>query len=293
VNDKGEIIRTVMTNNSGSFEFQKLTYDEDFTILINEEDLLASYYGNNPSNDEKSIISKGNLQWVNVRNDQSVIATEPADSLEVLLVGQNYSIVNASSSDIKGDWLIDNLPSTPITDNRTFPYNLEMENEDLIYKDLLNEVDTLENPLYTIIRDIIPLPEDAIIEKPSIAFEPIYFDFDKFFLRLKSEEVLNKILDYMKDNPEVSIEIMGHTDWFGSDDYNMKLSKRRSKSAFDYLVKKGIGEERLVMKWYGESQPAVPNENADGSDNEDNRQLNRRCEFKITNGLTAYSVFLY
>ena len=291
VNDKGEVVRTVMTNNSGSFEFKKLHHDNKFTILINEEDLLASYYGNNAKNTEKSIISKGSLVWENRSLDNSLLSSVPADSIDVLLVGQNYTVINKSSSDLKGLWSVDNLPATAIVDARTFPVKLEMDDEDLIYKDLLKDIDTTDNSLYTIIRDLITIPVGVEIEPQQIAFEPIYFDFDKFFLRLKSEEVL--ILAYMQDNPEASIEIMGHTDWFGSDDYNMKLSKRRSKSAFDFLVKKGIADSRLTMKWYGESQPAVPNALADGSDSEDNRQLNRRCEFKIVNGLTAYSIFLY
>lgn len=293
VNDKGEVIKTVMTNNAGQFEFEKLHHDYDYSLLVNEDDLLMSYYGNNPTNSEKSIISKGNLIWNNVRNDNSLIGASPADSLEILLVDNDFVVVNKSMSNVEGNWAVDNLPSTPVADTRSFPYNLQMEDEDLIYKDLLKDIDTAENEFYTVIRDLIAVPEDVVIGEEPIAFEPIYFDFDKFFLRLASKDILDKIQNYLVDNPEVSIEIMGHTDWFGSDDYNMKLSKRRSKSAFDYLTKAGIDKSRLTMKWYGEAQPAVPNAFADGSDNEDNRQLNRRCEFKISDGTTAYSIFLY
>ncbi len=292
VNSKGEVIKTVMTNNAGQFEFQKLYHDQDYTLLINEEDLLMSYYGNSPANSEKSIISKGALVWKNVDSENKLLSSQPADSVEIVLVNSDFNVINKTHSGVQGKWSIDNLPANEVVDARTFPYNLQMEDEDLIYKDLLKDIDTTNNPLYTIITDLIPVPEDVIIEGSPIAFEPIYFDFDKFFLRLKSEEVLNKIYDHMNDNPQVSIEIMGHTDWFGSDDYNLKLSKRRSKSAFDYLSKKGIDQNRMTMKWYGESQPAVPNISADGSDNEDNRQLNRRCEFKISDGITAYSIFL-
>lgn len=292
VNDKGEVIKTVMTNNAGQFEFGKLLYDHDYSLLINEDDLLMSYYGNNPTNNENSIISKGVLSWSNVRSDNSLIGSTPADSLEILLVDNDFKVINKTNSSAEGAWAIDNLPANTVTDNRTFPYNLQMEDEDLIYKDLLKDIDTTDNEFYTIIRDLITVPEDAIIGEEQIAFEPIYFDFDKFFLRLASKEVLGKIHTYLEDNPEVSIEIMGHTDWFGSDDYNMKLSKKRSKSAFDYLAKAGIEESRLTMKWYGEAQPAVPNAFSDGSDNEDNRQLNRRCEFRISDGTTAYSIFL-
>ena len=293
INSKGEVIRKSITNNLGSFEFQKLHYSNDYTIAINDEDLKMSYYGNNPNNNEKSIISKGTFLWKNLRADNSIISVEPADSIEVLYRSNDFVISNKTFSDLEGNWILDNLPLNPIKDNRKFPYNFEMLYEDLVYKTFLKDVDTTENPLYTIIRDIIDLPEDAIINTTnSISFEPIYFDFDKFFLRLESKEVLNKIFEYMSKNKDVQIEISGHTDWFGSDDYNMKLSKKRSKSAFDYLKSKGIEDSRLTMKWFGESQPAVSNANPDGSDNVENRQLNRRCEFKIFNNQTAYTFII-
>jgi outer membrane protein OmpA-like peptidoglycan-associated protein len=167
-----------------------------------------------------------------------------------------------------------------------------MTDEDLLYKAMLREDSVKNNELYTIIKDIVRLTK---IEKPDniIAFETIYFDFDKFFLRFESKEILEKILAFMISNPQLSIEIKGHTDWMGTDSYNIKLSQRRSESAFNYLVSGGVSKERLTMKWFGESKSAVSNTNPDGSDNEENRQLNRRCEFTLTaaNGL-AYVIVL-
>ena len=92
----------------------------------------------------------------------------------------------------------------------------------------------------------------------------------------------------MKANPSITIQMDGHTDWFGTDQYNQGLSKRRSIAAKNYLVSKGIAESRITIKWFGESMPAVPNANPDGSDNADNRQLNRRVMFKVSTGNMAY-----
>jgi outer membrane protein OmpA-like peptidoglycan-associated protein len=79
----------------------------------------------------------------------------------------------------------------------------------------------------------------------------------------------------MVANPTLKIELAGHTDDVGNDEYNQKLSEERAKAAVDYLVKQGIASDRLTYKGYGESMPYVAN------DSEFNRQLNRRTEAKI------------
>ena len=75
---------------------------------------------------------------------------------------------------------------------------------------------------------------------------------------------------------------------FPHSNYNIKLSQRRSESVVRYLIEKGIDQDRLIAKGYGESQPIAPNKNPDGSDNPEGRQLNRRTEFKIVGSLNAF-----
>ena len=86
------------------------------------------------------------------------------------------------------------------------------------------------------------------------------------------------------------VEVRGHTDSKGSDNYNDKLSKQRAAAAIQYLVKEGIVKDRLQAKGLGESEPAAENEKPDGSDNPEGRQLNRRVEFKIVTGGTLGAV---
>jgi outer membrane protein OmpA-like peptidoglycan-associated protein len=66
-----------------------------------------------------------------------------------------------------------------------------------------------------------------------------------------------------------------HTDSYGSDDYNFKLSDNRARSVMEYILSKGIASNRITSQGYGETRPVVPN------DTDENRQLNRRVEFKI------------
>ncbi len=113
----------------------------------------------------------------------------------------------------------------------------------------------------------------------------IYYDFNSAKLRDESIPNLNKLLKLLNENPRIIIELRSHTDSKGSDSYNLSLSQKRAQSVVDWLIEKGITQSRLVPKGYGESQPIVSNTNPDGSDNPENRQKNRRTEFKIIGGV--------
>jgi outer membrane protein OmpA-like peptidoglycan-associated protein len=109
----------------------------------------------------------------------------------------------------------------------------------------------------------------------------VYFDFDKATLKDSSFASLDKIVGILKDNPNMFIEISAHTDNKGAASYNQRLSLARAKSVVAYLASKGIDKDRLWSKGYGATMPIAPNKNADGSDNPEGRQKNRRIEFKV------------
>lgn len=114
-----------------------------------------------------------------------------------------------------------------------------------------------------------------------IVLERIYFDFDKSDIREESVIELNKLLMFLSANPNVVVEISGHTDSRGTADYNVKLSMRRAKSVVAWLKARGVPSKRLVAKGYGKSRHIAPNENPDGTDNPQGRQMNRRIELTI------------
>lgn len=103
----------------------------------------------------------------------------------------------------------------------------------------------------------------------------VFFDFDKWDLRPESFVELDRVVKLLKDNPSMEIELSAHTDSFGSDDYNLKLSDNRARSCMEYILSKGIASNRVTSQGYGETKPVAPN------DTPENRQLNRRVEFKI------------
>ncbi len=104
----------------------------------------------------------------------------------------------------------------------------------------------------------------------------VFFDFDKAVLKDESSPELNRVAEFLTENPKVIIEIAGHTDAMGTDVYNLKLSGDRVKNVKEYLFgRKNIAENRIVFKSYGEAVPVADNETEEG------RALNRRVEFKI------------
>jgi outer membrane protein OmpA-like peptidoglycan-associated protein len=109
----------------------------------------------------------------------------------------------------------------------------------------------------------------------------VFFDFDKYFLRPESFTELNRVVAFLNEYPNIEIEMSAHTDSRGSDEYNITLSHNRAKSVMEYILSKGIAASRIVSKGYGETKPVAGNEQADGSDNAEGRQLNRRVEFTI------------
>lgn len=131
----------------------------------------------------------------------------------------------------------------------------------------------LNNPAICLVK----IPEVGTVE----VLENVYFEFNKAIVLEESFEALDKLVELLNQNPNMEIEISGHTDSKGNDEYNQKLSEERAISVVDYIVSKGIDKSRLTAVGYGELQPVAPNQNADGSDNPEGRKKNRRTEFKV------------
>ncbi len=128
------------------------------------------------------------------------------------------------------------------------------------------------------------LKKEISVEKVEIGqkfvMQNIYYLFDKWNLLPESESELEKLVTIMKDNPSWKVELGSHTDSRGSFEYNDMLSNRRSVSAVNYIVSRGISNERITAKGYGESQ--LVNEcNGDIRCTEEQHRLNRRTEFTI------------
>lgn len=103
----------------------------------------------------------------------------------------------------------------------------------------------------------------------------VFFEVNKYELLPQSKSDLDNLVDFLKLNKSIRIEIGGHTDNTGNEPHNQTLSENRAKAVHDYVIQAGIPKARLAYKGYGQSQPIANNETEEG------RQLNRRTDFKI------------
>lgn len=124
---------------------------------------------------------------------------------------------------------------------------------------------------------------EAIVDSKGCAVEEVTrldgvtFEFDQARLRPDARTILAEVADTLKRYPQLEVEIAGHTDNFGSEDYNQRLSQQRAEAVRDALVALGIDAARIAAAGYGESQPVADNESDDG------REYNRRVEMRIKN----------
>lgn len=145
---------------------------------------------------------------------------------------------------------------------------------------------------------IMLTPIDKPIELPNI-----FYDFGKWDLRPESMVSLDKLVETLNDNPNVTIELMSHTDSRDTEEFNLDLSQKRAQSVVDYLIGKGIASDRLTAKGYGETSPKVVdaeilkdspflrseatlneqyiNTLASDEQKEIAHQINRRTEFRV------------
>jgi opacity protein-like surface antigen len=103
----------------------------------------------------------------------------------------------------------------------------------------------------------------------------VHFDFDKSNIKPEYYPNLDMQADFLKRNPDIAVEIQGHTDNIGHEGYNQRLSEKRANAVMNYLIEKGIPKERLSAKGYGFSVPMASNETKEG------RARNRRVQFSV------------
>ena len=174
----------------------------------------------------------------------------------------------------------------------------------LNHKEELRVEPVLESEEYTLQFPLANISAPVLIEN-------IFYDFDKATLRPESTTALDKLVDLLNENPNVTIELGAHTDARGSDQYNERLSQRRAESVVNYLIEHGIAADRLTPKGYGESRPKTVkrklterygwlkaddvlteefiNALGDEEKQETCHQLNRRTEFTVLR--TTYGMF--
>jgi outer membrane protein OmpA-like peptidoglycan-associated protein len=131
-----------------------------------------------------------------------------------------------------------------------------------------------------------PMPKEELETGRTFILNNIYYDFDKCDLRQDAFPELDRLVDILKENPAMEIELSSHTDQRGAGDYNQRLSQCRAESARKYLISKGITASRITAVGYGESRllkdcSTDPSCGQTGDTDCPCHQNNRRTEVKI------------
>lgn len=129
-----------------------------------------------------------------------------------------------------------------------------------------------------------PVEKEPVTATPVeevVVLENVFYEINKAAVTSPSYPALDKIAARLNSEPGTHVEISGHTDDTGSDEWNQLLSEERAARVVAYLVNKGVAKERLTFKGYGARKPVAPNKNEDGTDNPEGRRKNRRTEMRI------------
>lgn len=150
-------------------------------------------------------------------------------------------------------------------------YGLFVEAPGYLYESI--NIDFINSEAFD--RQTLDLYLQPLKKGSSVVMNNLFFDTDKYDLKPESTAELQTVLQLLKRNPALSIEIGGHTDDVGKEEYNQELSRKRAQSVHQYLLDKGIPATRLSYAGYGEKKPRLPNTS------DENRAVNRRIEFVI------------
>ncbi len=125
-------------------------------------------------------------------------------------------------------------------------------------------------------KDVVKDDKDRLVIKT----DPIYFDYNMWYIRKESKVVLGRVVALMNKYPGMVIEIGSHTDSRGNDKFNEALSQKRANSTREFIIQSGINASRVSAKGYGESVPIIKCKTDDAC-SEEEHELNRRSEFVI------------
>ena len=249
------------------------THADEFNLIVNAKGDKAFF-----SSSKKGGFGKMDLYWFELPDALRPIPVTYAkgkifDSkdeksieavFELIDLKTNKTVVSSVSDPVTGEFLV------CIPTNSRYAFNAAAPHY-LFYSENF-EIDGEYSKIKPYEKDIA-LKRIELGEK--IVLNNVFFDTDESELKPESEAELNRLVILMQQNPQIKVEISGHTDNVGNKEHNAVLSKNRAKSVFDYLVNKGIDSDRMIYAGYGFDNPVTTNDTPEG------RALNRRTEFKI------------
>lgn len=273
-NSKGKKVILANKVGKGKFKFQALPYSyyDELELLVEEDESLFT-------------ISVFGQVYEKLPGDYS-------GGMEVWVVDDAGNIIGKAKADKDGKFRFDKLSPD---EEYLFMLSEDDENLNVIIIDengnVLESTKRLIDAKYKYIRldsdkNVITLINEVdevikIAENENFVISKILYEYRSADISEAAAKELDKLVLILKKNKDVGVELSSHTDSKGTDSYNLDLSQKRASNAADYMKSKGIEENRVIGKGYGETQPVAPNELPNGKDNPDGRAKNRRTEFKV------------
>jgi peptidoglycan-associated lipoprotein len=264
-----------MNSSADDFGLSYMGYDKGYFSSNREsgngDDDIYAFVNTDPNLKIVNYYLAGTTYTTNERGEEEILP-----NTEVRLMADNERQVDLTTSDADGkfsftleegvvEYVLVGEKEEYFTTRKTFP----MEGK-YLDKASLTEFET-DTTFYT------SLTLDKIVLDKAIVLDNIYYDFDRAEIRPDAARELDKLVNILKDNPQIVIELSSHTDSRGDVAYNIDLSQRRAESAVNYIISKGINSRRITARGYGENRPIIPD-----ATTEEEHQVNRRTEFKVT-----------
>jgi len=192
----------------------------------------------------------------------------------IVILGEKGDTVQVITADENGQFKADLQPDTKyMVIASKQPGHLTEEIEVFIPKVDYKDLKPGDNEILHKVKIVLPVKEKDV----EFAIDNIYYDYDKWDIRPDAAIELFKVVEFMKLNPDVAIELGSHTDARGSATYNRNLAQKRAQSAVNFIVSKGIDKGRIIAKGYGEDKLLITD-----AKTEDDHQKNRRTTVRVT-----------
>ena len=270
------------------------TFD-DMNISFDAEGINGYIVSNRPDDEKRNMKSKtccDDIYEFNIRQviiDLQVLVNSPDGPLngaKITLEDKSQARPDESKDNPEGndfEFYLDQDRSYKayITRDGYYPDSIEFNTMGVLDDYTINKSITLQ-PIPVEVEQAEPEFETITINQP-IRLNKIYYDFDKWDILPEAEIDLNIIRDLMEQYPDMVIEMSSHTDIRGPKRYNQDLSQKRAQSATDWLIERGVAEDRVKPVGYGEE--LIINKCKQGTRcSEEDHRFNRRTEFKIIEG---------
>lgn len=270
-NEKGAVLGKTVSDEDGFFSFQLNRY-EGYNIVTQSKQYTQSEM-------EIPVFPAGDVKTVAVRvskSTYSLVGIVLEEETNLKLSDVNVKLIKSSSRQAREAVTNASGKFAFVLDPNAV-YTIKASKPGFITK---SKVISTSGARQDVPLEVDDLFLSRIVENQIIEIPNVLYDLGKFAIRPDAALELDKVVDFLQDNPGISVELSSHSDARGDAVKNLELSQKRAQAATDYIVSKGISEARILAKGYGESQ--LKNNCKDGVKcSEAQHQVNRRTEIKI------------